>query len=52
MIKNYAMLGISSGKGKITITDNDIIEKSNLNRQYDFSFISSFFSLMKFHHID
>ncbi|CAH1797332.1 unnamed protein product [Owenia fusiformis] len=37
MIKNYAMLGIgTSGKGLITITDNDLIEKSNLNRQFLF----------------
>ncbi|XP_041365685.1 ubiquitin-like modifier-activating enzyme 6 isoform X1 [Gigantopelta aegis] len=37
MLKNYALLGIGSGsKGKITITDNDIIEKSNLNRQFLF----------------
>lgn len=37
MLKNYALLGISSdAKGKITITDNDLIEKSNLNRQFLF----------------
>ncbi|XP_071116037.1 ubiquitin-like modifier-activating enzyme 6 [Haliotis cracherodii] len=37
MLKNYALLGIGSGaKGKITITDNDLIEKSNLNRQFLF----------------
>lgn len=40
MIKNYAMLGLSSGSGMITITDNDIIEKSNLNRQYVIQFLS------------
>jgi molybdopterin/thiamine biosynthesis adenylyltransferase len=34
MLKNYAMLGLgTSEKGLITVTDNDIIEKSNLNRQ-------------------
>lgn len=37
MLKNYALLGISVGSGgKITITDNDLIEKSNLNRQFLF----------------
>ncbi|KAL5005528.1 hypothetical protein ScPMuIL_018984 [Solemya velum] len=37
MLKNYAMLGIGTGdEGKITITDNDLIEKSNLNRQFLF----------------
>ncbi|KAJ8299843.1 hypothetical protein KUTeg_022590 [Tegillarca granosa] len=37
MLKNYALLGVSSqGKGQITITDNDLIEKSNLNRQFLF----------------
>lgn len=37
MMKNYAMMGISSlPPGKITITDNDLIEKSNLNRQFLF----------------
>lgn len=37
MLKNFAMLGISTGNlGKITVTDNDLIEKSNLNRQFLF----------------
>eukprot|EP01124_Arcella_intermedia_P027396 TRINITY_DN5354_c0_g1_i1.p1 TRINITY_DN5354_c0_g1~~TRINITY_DN5354_c0_g1_i1.p1 ORF type:complete len:1006 (+),score=246.06 TRINITY_DN5354_c0_g1_i1:32-3049(+) len=37
MIKNYAMLGVSTGpNGKIVLTDNDVIEKSNLNRQFLF----------------
>jgi len=37
MLKNYAMLGVGSGeKGMIYITDNDLIEKSNLNRQFLF----------------
>ncbi|CAF0884359.1 unnamed protein product [Brachionus calyciflorus] len=35
MIKNYALLGIGK-EGEITITDNDLIEKSNLNRQFLF----------------
>ncbi|GFO14677.1 ubiquitin-like modifier-activating enzyme 6 [Plakobranchus ocellatus] len=36
MLKNYSLLGLSCGAGKITITDNDLIEKSNLNRQFLF----------------
>jgi ubiquitin-activating enzyme E1 len=37
MMKNFAMLGASSGKnGRLVITDNDLIEKSNLNRQFLF----------------
>lgn len=37
MIKNWALMGLGSGpEGKITITDNDSIEKSNLNRQFLF----------------
>ncbi|KAG5518763.1 hypothetical protein PMAC_002734 [Pneumocystis sp. 'macacae'] len=37
MLKNWAMLGLATGpKGKIFITDMDIIEKSNLNRQFLF----------------
>ncbi|KAH3830157.1 hypothetical protein DPMN_103395 [Dreissena polymorpha] len=37
MLKNYAMMGIATAEpGEITITDNDLIEKSNLNRQFLF----------------
>jgi len=38
MLKNYALLGIGTdvADGGITITDNDLIEKSNLNRQFLF----------------
>jgi molybdopterin/thiamine biosynthesis adenylyltransferase len=37
MIKNYAMMGVATGpSGLITMTDNDLIEKSNLNRQFLF----------------
>ncbi len=37
MLKNYAMIGLATGpKGRITVTDHDSIEKSNLNRQFLF----------------
>ena len=38
MLKGYAMLGVGQGSrgGHIVITDNDTIEKSNLNRQFLF----------------
>ncbi|KAF2741822.1 ubiquitin-activating enzyme E1 1 [Sporormia fimetaria CBS 119925] len=37
MLKNWAMMGLGVGpEGKITVTDNDQIEKSNLNRQFLF----------------
>lgn len=36
LLKNLAMMGQSTGKGKIIITDMDTIEKSNLNRQFLF----------------
>lgn len=35
--KNFAMMGVSSGsQGEITMTDDDVIEKSNLSRQFLF----------------
>jgi ubiquitin-activating enzyme E1 len=37
MLKNWALLGLGTGpQGKIYVTDNDSIEKSNLNRQFLF----------------
>ena len=39
MLKNYALLGVAcdaAGKGLVSIADNDLIEKSNLNRQFLF----------------
>lgn len=45
LLKNYAMLGIGTGKanpskklqaGAIVLTDPDVIEVSNLNRQFLF----------------
>lgn len=36
-MKNFAMMGLACGKdGMVTVTDDDIIEKSNLSRQFLF----------------
>jgi molybdopterin/thiamine biosynthesis adenylyltransferase len=37
LLKNFAMVGLGTGEnGKITLTDPDHIENSNLNRQFLF----------------
>ena len=36
LLKNFAMMGIGTEGGCITVTDMDFIEKSNLNRQFLF----------------
>ncbi|XP_012275045.1 ubiquitin-like modifier-activating enzyme 1 [Orussus abietinus] len=36
LLKNLAMLGVGAGGGSVTVTDMDLIEKSNLNRQFLF----------------
>lgn len=37
LLKNFAMMGLGTGSnGRIIITDMDVIEKSNLNRQFLF----------------
>lgn len=37
LLKNFAMMGLGSGAdGRIVVTDDDVIEKSNLSRQFLF----------------
>lgn len=36
LLKNFAMMGVGADGGQVTITDMDLIEKSNLNRQFLF----------------
>ena len=36
MLKNWALMGIATGQGKVTVTDMDVIETSNLSRQFLF----------------
>lgn len=36
-LKNFAMMGVAtSSSGRVTVTDDDVIEKSNLSRQFLF----------------
>ncbi|EPS70237.1 hypothetical protein M569_04521 [Genlisea aurea] len=36
-LKNFALMGVSTGKhSRLTVTDDDVIEKSNLSRQFLF----------------
>ncbi|XP_065172826.1 ubiquitin-like modifier-activating enzyme 1, partial [Atheta coriaria] len=36
LLKNFAMMGVAGDGGQLTVTDMDLIEKSNLNRQFLF----------------
>ena len=37
LLKNFAMIGVGAGEGgQVYVTDMDLIEKSNLNRQFHF----------------
>ncbi|XP_032517833.2 ubiquitin-like modifier-activating enzyme 1 [Danaus plexippus] len=36
LLKNFAMMGVGAAGGAVTVTDMDLIEKSNLNRQFLF----------------
>lgn len=36
LLKNFAMMGVGATTGRVTVTDMDLIEKSNLNRQFLF----------------
>ncbi|KAG6455670.1 hypothetical protein O3G_MSEX009330 [Manduca sexta] len=36
LLKNFAMIGVGADGGSVTVTDMDLIEKSNLNRQFLF----------------
>jgi len=36
LLKNFAMMGLGCGGGSVTVTDMDMIERSNLNRQFLF----------------
>lgn len=36
LLKNFAMMGVGAENGSVTVTDMDLIEKSNLNRQFLF----------------
>lgn len=36
LLKNFAMMGLGADGGQVIVTDMDLIEKSNLNRQFLF----------------
>merc|ERR1719295_1834009 len=36
LLKNFALLGLGCGGGNVSVTDMDMIERSNLNRQFLF----------------
>lgn len=36
LLKNFAMMGVGANDGNVFVTDMDLIEKSNLNRQFLF----------------
>lgn len=36
LLKNFAMMGVGATSGRVVVTDMDLIEKSNLNRQFLF----------------
>lgn len=36
MLKNLALLGVGTSNGLVTVTDHDLVEKSNLTRQFLF----------------
>lgn len=36
LLKNFGMMGVGGGNGELIVTDMDLIEKSNLNRQFLF----------------
>jgi len=36
LLKNLAMMGVACGGGTVTVTDDDVIERSNLSRQFLF----------------
>ncbi|VVC39184.1 Ubiquitin-activating enzyme, catalytic cysteine domain,THIF-type NAD/FAD binding fold,Ubiquitin-activating [Cinara cedri] len=37
LLKNFAIMGVGCGNGKIIVTDMDLVKKSNLNTQFLFS---------------
>lgn len=53
ILKSFAMMGVGcSPEGKVWVTDMDIIEKSNLNRQFLFRPADVQVRWFKHHHLD